>query len=91
MTLLQSKFTFPGRLLVFFTIVLTSGGFTWYLSDIVLAMEPGDRVFPGLVLIPVLLAGGAFFAVGFWLLRLLGVRVFRTEKELRDDDEYEDD
>lgn len=75
--------TLPGRLLLILTVVGVAFGLAGFFLWVVDDLPTGS--YPVLMFVlPVLLGGAAFFAIGALVLRLVGVRVFRADGATHD-------
>jgi hypothetical protein len=70
-------FTLAGRLLVIATILVASGVFYWFVMFINDNL-PSGRYPVAFLLIPVVIGAAVFFLVVSLILRLVGVRVWKT-------------
>ncbi len=70
--------TIPGRLLVVGTVFLIGAGITFVLLAFAQSNDLPPGRYPVMILIlPVILGGGAFFLVGRWVMRRVGIAFWR--------------
>ena len=68
------NFTTAGRLLVIATIIFASGFFYWNVIFIHHRFPSGSYPL-AFIMIPVLIGAALFFGIGYWILRVFGVRI----------------
>jgi membrane protein implicated in regulation of membrane protease activity len=75
----SEKFTTPGRLLVFLSLMAALGATVLLSLDFILLL-PSGRYPRWIVIFPGLAAGGGTFAIGAILFRILGWRFLKGDK-----------